>query len=274
MKPKPLAPSTKRPVAAQSGQRAASGMVGQVAAWLLDQIRQGAFRTGEQLPSERQLCAQFAVSRPVVREALSQLRSEGLILVQQGRGAFVAEGNQRQSFRLHSVSLSEKHGLAHVLELLMAVEVAATGLAAQRRTAEDLRKIRRGLVGMEYAIVNDQLGDKEDFAFHQAIVGATHNPHFQELSEHLEHAVRGFIRQARSNTAELSGDLVKAVQLEHRAIFDAIEKGDPQAAAEAAESHLRNAGVRLQTYLAGRRRKTQAKAVLADGPGRRRAAVA
>jgi DNA-binding FadR family transcriptional regulator len=238
-----------------------SESVGGVAAWLVEQIRDGHFKPGDQLASERQLCEQFSVSRPVIREALSQLRAEGLINVRQGRGAFVAEARQRQVFRLAPGSLVEKSAQAHVLELLLAIEVSATKLAAARRTEDDLRKIRRALVGMEYAIVNDQLGDEEDFAFHQAIADATYNPHFRQLSEHLEHSVRGLIRQARSHTADLSGELVKAVQDEHKAIFDAIVAGDPEAAGVAAETHLRNAAARLATYLdaaeAGTRSKTK-----------------
>jgi DNA-binding FadR family transcriptional regulator len=194
----------------------------EIAGWLVQQIQAGNLAPGDQLPSERQLCEQFSVSRPVVREALSRLRSEGLIVTQQGRGAFVAEKMQRQSFRLQDFSLSEKAAQAHILELLTTIEVAATRLAAERRTDADLKKIRRGLIGMQYAIANDELGDEEDYAFHHAIVDATQNPHFIALSEYLEHSVRRLIRQARSNTAARYAHLIQDVQNEHQAIFDAI----------------------------------------------------
>lgn len=220
----------------------------EIASWLLQQIQAGNLAPGDQLPSERQLCEQFSVSRPVVREALSRLKSEGLIVTQQGRGAFVAEKVERQSFRLQDVALSEKAAQAHILELLATIEVAATRLAAQRRTEADLKKIRRGLIGLQYAILNDQLGDEEDYAFHHAIVDATQNPHFIALSEYLEHSVRRLIRQARSNTAARYAHLIQDVQNEHQAIFNAIAAGDPDAAATAAETHLRNVGKRLKIY--------------------------
>jgi len=120
-----------------------------------------------------------------------------------------------------------------------------------RRTPEDLKRIRRALIGMEYEIANDRLGDEEDFAFHQAIVEATHNPHFQALSEHLEHGARRVIRQARSNTKSHHADMVEAVQEEHKTIYDAIVASDPERAAQAAETHLRNAAKRLNMYLKG-----------------------
>lgn len=49
-------------------------------------------------------------------------------------------------------------------------------------------------------MVNDQLGDEEDYAFHQAIVAATHNPHFKSLNEYLDHSVRRLIRKPAKAT--------------------------------------------------------------------------
>lgn len=217
--------------------------------WMVEQMRNGTLKPGDRLPAERQLCKQFAVSRTVVREALSQMKSEGLIVARQGQGTFVVESGLRQAFRLSDVAIREKNAQAHVLELLIAIEGAATGLAALRRTQEELHIIRRALYGMEFAISQGRLGDEEDFAFHQAIIAATHNPHFRDLNEYLEHSVRRLIRQARSNTAMRDRRLVQAVQEEHQAIYDAIAIGDSEAAARTAEIHLRNSADRLQTYL-------------------------
>ncbi|BAN28167.1 FadR/GntR family transcriptional regulator [Caballeronia insecticola] len=221
----------------------------EIAARLNQAIASGEFAVGDRLPSERLLCEQFSVSRAVVREALSQLKSEGLVTSRAGSGVFVTERNQRQAFRIQDVVVNETDSLALVLELLVTIEVASTRLAALRRTPEDLKKIRRALVGMEYEIANDRLGDEEDFAFHQAIVHATHNPHFQALSEHLEHGARRVIRQARSNTKNNHADLVEDVQKEHKAIYDAISAGNAEQAELAAETHLRNAAKRLDVYL-------------------------
>ncbi|WP_269466464.1 FadR/GntR family transcriptional regulator [Cupriavidus sp. USMAHM13] len=223
----------------------------EIARRLSQAIQAGEFAVGDRLPSERLLCEQFSVSRAVVREALSQLKSEGLVESKAGSGVFVIERSQRQAFRMQDVAIDEKHSLSMVMELLVTIEVAATRFAAMRRTPEDLKRIRRALVGMEYEIANDRLGDDEDFAFHQAIVDATHNPHFRALSEHLEHGARRLIRQARSNTKSRHADLVEAVQEEHKRIYDAIVAGDAERAAEAAESHLRNAAKRLNMYLKG-----------------------
>lgn len=223
----------------------------EIASRLTQAIQAGEFAVGDRLPSERDLCEQFSCSRAVVREALSQLKSEGLVSSRAGSGVFVTERSQKQAFRMQDVTIDEKDSLAMVMELLVTIEVAATRFAAMRRSPEDLKRIKRALIGMEYEIANDRLGDEEDFAFHQAIVDATHNPHFRALSEHLEHGARRVIRQARSNTKAQHADLIEAVQQEHKAIYDAIAAGDPARAAEAAETHLRNAAERLNMYLKG-----------------------
>lgn len=221
----------------------------EIAASISAQIRQGRLRPGDRLPSERELCEQFSVSRSVVREALSQLKSDGLVEAIRGSGAYVLEKDQRQSFRMQDIALGERDSLALVMELVETVEVAATRLAALRRTPEDLKLIRRALIGMEYEIANDRLGDEQDFQFHQAIVEATHNPHFVALSSHLELNARRVIRQARTSTKAQNMSLVEAVQEEHQAIFDAIKAGDPEQAAQAAATHLKNAAQRLDLYL-------------------------
>lgn len=213
------------------------------------QIQRGELQPGDRLPTERELCELFGVSRTVVREAQSQLKSNGVIETKRGSGAYILERNQRQSFRMQDVAIDEKDSLALVMELIVAIEVAATRIAAMRRTAEDIKMIRRALIGMEYEIANDRLGDEHDFAFHQAIVEATHNPHFIGLSAHLENGARRVIRQARANTKFRHESMIESVQGEHQAIFDAIKAGKPDAAANAAETHLKNAAKRLDMYL-------------------------
>lgn len=242
-------PAGSAPLADAHDHAEPTSLPDELASALIQEIRDGIYVVGDRLPSERVLCERFSVSRAVVREAISQLKSEGLATSRAGSGVYVTEPNYQDAFRMQPFALSEKHSLAMVMELLSAFECAATRLAALRRTDADLKNIRRALVGMEYEIANDRLGDEQDFAFHQSIVNATHNPHYQALSKHLEHSVRRLIRRARSNTKANSLDLVEAVQEEHKAIFVAIKAGDPKAAAEAAETHLVNATQRLQLYL-------------------------
>ncbi|WP_281981891.1 FadR/GntR family transcriptional regulator [Thalassorhabdomicrobium marinisediminis] len=222
----------------------------EIAQDLSAKIASGAWSVDDRLPSERDLCTQYAVSRAVVREALSQLKSDGLVAARAGSGVYVTQRDSANAFRFQSFSVADLNRLEEAMELLVTIEVAATRLAAKRRTPEDLKRIKRALIGMEYAIASDLLGDEEDYQFHQAIVEATHNQHFISLCQHLEASARNIIRQARSNTKTNHTDLLDAVQDEHNAIYDALKNGDEKAAAEAAARHLQNAAERIRTYLA------------------------
>lgn len=201
---------------------------------------------GNRLPSEAALAKAYGVSRPVIREAMSLLKSEGLVISHQGRGQFVNPQGSNV-FRLEPPPDSEE-GLSELFEFLLAVEVPATRLAAQRRSAAELDAIR-GAYQRLYQATRD-LGDgtDEDEAFHRAIVQASHNQYFIAFAGFLDTRVRRLIRTARKNTRNRSMELVWQVQREHEAILRAIEDGDPERASTAAAAHLNTAAARLVLY--------------------------
>ncbi len=216
---------------------------------LRQEIAAGRMRPGERLPTEQQISERFGVSRPTVREAIGCLKHDGLVVTRQGAGAFIAEPGAATAFRLDVEDFTNRDEIRNIVELLMAVEATATELAAQRRSEEDLAAIQAQLDAMQAAIDRGEPGVEEDVAFHRAIVDATGNPFFRDLSDFLDRRVRHFIRTARANTARMGG-LTQSVQAEHQAIFDMIARADPAGARRAAETHLRNAAERLSLYLA------------------------
>jgi GntR family transcriptional repressor for pyruvate dehydrogenase complex len=210
-------------------------------------IEEGRFAPGERLPSEAELTARFGVSRPVLREAMAQLRAEGWVHARQGSGVFVAEEPGGGVFRLATPDMADKEELRHILEFLIAFEGQATGLAAARRTAEELGRIEDALHAMARAIDAGASGIAEDVRFHARIVEASRNPLFVTFQGFLEHRCRKLIRTARENTARFEG-LAHLVHAEHEAIFRAIRERDAEAARAAAETHLVNAAGRLRLY--------------------------
>jgi DNA-binding FadR family transcriptional regulator len=198
------------------------------------------------LPSEAALAKAYGVSRPVIREAMSLLKSDGLVISHQGRGQFVNPQGSNV-FRLDP-SVDTEQGLSELFEFLLAVEVPATRLAAQRRSEPELDAIRAAYRRLYDATRNLGDGTDEDEAFHRAIVQASHNQYFIAFANFLDARVRRLIRTARKNTRNLSEELVWQVLREHQAILDAIEAGDADRASAAANSHLTNAAARLALY--------------------------
>jgi DNA-binding FadR family transcriptional regulator len=225
----------------------AAGLAAGVAQRLREAIeRRDVVEGGNRLPSEAALAKAYGVSRPVIREAMSLLKSDGLVISHQGRGQFVnPEGSN--VFRLDP-SVETEAGLNELFEFLLAVEVPATRLAAQRRSPAELDAIRDAYARLYEATRDLGDGTDQDEAFHRAIVRASHNQYFIAFANFLDARVRRLIRTARKNTRNRSLDLMWQVQREHEAILQAIEAGDPEAASAAASTHLANAAARLSQY--------------------------
>ncbi len=203
-----------------------------VALALRRQIQDGTLAPGQQLPTEARLTELYGVSRPIVREAISRLRTDGLVNTRQGVGAFVVDNPRASSFRLilPDDPDSAMEEIEQIAELMMVVEVGATELAARRRNDADVARIRQAYEAMNQALIEGKSGVDEDLAFHAAIVAATHNRHYVALADHLERSARRLIRTARTNSARHTG-LAEQAHGEHTAIVEAICVGDPDAAA-------------------------------------------
>ncbi|AVU11348.1 MAG: FadR family transcriptional regulator [Halomonas sp.] len=217
--------------------------------WFYRELNNGLLKPGDSLPSERELCEQFGVSRTVVREALSYLKKEGVIDTGQGKKTTVAENTHARSFKVGDFPVRDEETFQEIIDFLIFFESGAAKIAASKRDSTDLKKIQQALLGMELAIAKGELADHEDYLFHRSIVEATHNGYFIDLNEHLDHSVRKLIRQARLNTSKYSHDLVNEVFSEHAEIFENIKRGNCDGAALAAENHLRQAAKRMNVYL-------------------------
>lgn len=105
-------------------------------------IRNGDFAPGEKILTERELSKRFGVSRNVVREAVNELRVRGLITTRQGAGSVVSGELYKPVRDLMQDSLAGRKGAeGKLLELRRVLEVHMAGLAAQRATAAQIKKM-------------------------------------------------------------------------------------------------------------------------------------
>lgn len=207
------------------------------------EINTGHYKAGQRLPTERVLAEVHGVSRPIVREALGRLKQDNLVHSRQGSGVFVAEGSANV-FRLDQFDMLNPVELKNIVELLTAVESAASAHAAARRTKGQLAAIRARFAEIEAAMASGQSGIEEDVAFHRAIIEATGNPIFRDMLDFLDGRVRSFIRTARTNSSRFV-ELRRQAQQEHAVIVEAIADQDEEGARRAAAGHLTNALGRL-----------------------------
>lgn len=210
-----------------------------LAARIEAQIAAGDLLPGQRLPTEQAIMDATGVSRTVVREALATLRAKGLISTRQGLGAFVAEPRGGRSFSIVPRDIESISEVLRVLELRMGIEAEAASLAAERRTEEDLERLDERLAALTAALDAGSAGAAEDYAFHRAILGATHNPYFGSIFDPIESALvpRQFARIESLSPAERRRH-ARRMQREHRAIVEAIRAGNPGAARSALRKHL------------------------------------
>ena len=211
----------------------------QVADWFAREIRSGRLPSGEKLPTEQELIGQFKVSRTVIREAMASLRSEGLVISRQGSGVFVADHSASPTFRIMSDEVKSLLDVQNVLQLRLAVEVEAVGIAAEKRTGEDLAQMSQFLEKIDQSVAAGDSAIDADFAFHRAISTATGNPYFERFMHFLGPVVipRQSVRP-RSETPEQRRLYLEQVQLEHRGIYHAIERRDVESARLTLRRHL------------------------------------
>lgn len=200
-------------------------------------IAKGELRPKAQLPTEHELSERFSVSRNVVREAVARLQSDGYVEVRQGSGTYVAEYPGLKNFRMPDPEAVDSKELSDIFELRIAIETEAAKLAAQRRTMNDLRQMRKALKAMQAAIDQKTDGMLEDDAFHRAIAAASKNPYIERFVAFLSHhfaatRARSWSTQGRANQAP------QLAQAGHQKLFEAIQQGNPIAAEQAVREHL------------------------------------
>jgi GntR family transcriptional repressor for pyruvate dehydrogenase complex len=216
----------------------------QIASILSEQIGGGAYPPGGRLPPESRLAVMFGVSRSVVREALSQLKYEGLLESRQGKGVTVIGSSGRRSFRLEAVGVLNREDLAQFYEIRAIIEAEAAALAARRRSIRDIRHLRSCLERMAQAVERRIDGTEPDLAFHRIISGMSGNKYLKDLMDYLNGKAGLVIRTARDHSSR-DAKLPAAVQKEHEDIFQALEAGDAARARAETLRHLKNAARRL-----------------------------
>jgi GntR family transcriptional regulator, transcriptional repressor for pyruvate dehydrogenase complex len=221
--------------------RRARTLAHQLVESLGDRIRNGRLSPGDKLPTEAAFMGEFGVSRTVVREAISKLQASGLVETRHGVGTFVVGLGDASAFRIAPEQLATLRDVVAVLELRIGVETEAAGLAAQRRTPQNLTVMRDALDAFTQAVEAGRDAVAADFQFHQEISRATQNPHFASLLATLGSMI---IPRARLDPSRAADDerqaYLRRVNAEHGSIFDAIENQDVEAARAAMRTHLAN----------------------------------
>jgi len=208
----------------------------------------GELRPGDRLPSEQVLASDFGVARTVVREAISQLKYDGIVQSRKGVGAFIAAPEERTAFRISPECFEKRKELQKLLKLRNSIAIEAAADAALHRGEADIVRMDATLGEMEAALDDETRGAERFFEAERALVrgiaGASDNQHSLALIAMIDGQIAENLRSvAVKNTkaVELARDTIE----EHRRVVEAIRRREPDHAREEARRHCENAARRL-----------------------------
>lgn len=207
-----------------------------VAHRVIEMVKAGVLKPGDQLPPERDLAQSLNVSRPSVREAMRGLSILGVLRTRQGGGAYISEldadallGPIQFFISLEQVNIGELYDARSLIES----DVARR--AAERMTAEELTELE-AILDQQAEVLNDAIAFRmSDYKFHELIWAGSRNAFLKRIGQSLN--VMGL--EFRKRASETEGVLQQSFR-DHRQLLNALKAHDPDAAAAAASRHMDN----------------------------------
>ena len=186
-------------------------------------IRQKKLIPGTKLPSEKELCAQFAVSRTALREALRRLSARGLIDIRKGSGIYVTElkiEDAINSLHLFYDLRFNSDLILQIIEVRRLFEPEVARLASRNRTDNDIKTLQKNLTELDKSNPdNTQLEVDIINRFHMNLAKATHNPivlislePVYSLLPRMRNLIYGNIEGEKEYTLKYQKELINALK--------------------------------------------------------------
>lgn len=212
------------------------GLQGRVIDGVGRQIIGGQYAPGDLLPKEAELTEQFGVSRTSVREGMRVLAAKGLVDIRQKIGTKVRQPENWNVFdsdilRWHSEVGRGDEIMRNLVEVRQILEPAAARLAAGRASMDDLRRMDDALAAMVSAATDREGYAHADVDFHLSVYAASHNVLLRQFGSVVADFMYATFNVQQATAADDEVFLEDAAT--HAAVFDAINRGNGEKAAEA-----------------------------------------
>jgi GntR family transcriptional repressor for pyruvate dehydrogenase complex len=193
-------------------------------------IRQKKLLVGAKLPSERELCEMFAVSRTALREALRRLSARGLIQIKKGSGMYVSElkiEDAIESLNLYYDMSFDTDLISQIIEVRSIFEPEIARMAAKSRTDADIDALNKNIKDLaDCDQDNTQMEADIINKFHLNVAKATGNKVMIISMEPIYSLLPRMRNLIHANVDGEKDFTIKA----HRAIFEAIRDKDGEKA--------------------------------------------
>lgn len=229
---------------------------------VVDQIKEAIFqkkiKTGDKLPSERQMMEQFQTSRVTIREALKNLENSGILEIRRGTqgGAFVRDpdvkfvsGFLQDMFSMGNIKVFD------LTEARMAVEPFSVKIATERIKADSLEQIKQNIRETRECLTSHHAIDARllTLEYHRLIAQASGNPVIFFMVDSIMD-----IMENNVSTIGIPAETIEDTLYYHEGIYEAVMKRDPQRAQELMLKHIQEIHAALDLESNGfRKRKKQ-----------------
>lgn len=209
----------------------------QILEQIKDNVVSGQLKSGDRLPSERQLAEQLSVSRATVREAIRALEMVGLIHCRQGEGNFIAEDfNNTLTQPLSIMFWLSDSKVMEIHELRRSLETEAAKLAAQNATGDDILRLEEICAAIE-SESNQEKSAALDKKLHDAIAQCSGNALIKDVLSSAATLIEALIKDMRVLIL-MNDDSANAINIQHRQIVATIRNHTPDKAARAMLTHM------------------------------------
>lgn len=200
-------------------------------------ITSGQLKPGDKLPPERKLSEKLGVGRSNVRDAIKKLEFYGILKTLPQNGTIVAGmGITALEGLITDVLKIENADFGSLVETRVLLEVESTRLAALRRTDQDIENLQKALDAYENKVKQNQQAVEEDLLFHLKIAEASKNTVLKSLMLIIiPDIINNFIQLDVCKDGRSFDALA-----EHKVILNHIIKQEPDEAAAAMRTHLKD----------------------------------
>lgn len=201
---------------------------------LKNQLLNGVWKPGDKLPSEKQLCETFGVSRVTIRSVLQQLQMLGMVETKHGDGTYVLELpavmviNNLQS----GVLANRNYDLITVLEFRKIIEKGTIGVAVEKLCTRDLDYLEETYATMLAHTDDHAIFSQADSNFHLKIIEIANNP----IVNNLYNLINRILTSSMADIVDLLGCDIGLYY--HKRILDALKARDKPACESEMEKHI------------------------------------
>jgi len=219
---------------------------------IIDYIAKGNAGPGSKLPPERELAKKLNVSRNLLREALVTLECLGYIELRGREGIFISQTDLADiNSGMKNISIWPEEMMQQLMEMRLLTEVPAAGLAARRRTPEQMQRLKECKNHLQRIHREGERAEGEgahwDSLLHTLVVDSANNKLLSRVYEGLSAVMEKYIGNSRRSLFSMK-DWADKILEQHEDLISAIEGQDPEKASILARDHINEAMKQLKIF--------------------------